>query len=58
MRDNKSQYSDKVNIWAEIIEFNNPVDMLKNVRNFFRLRLAHCCAVEGRQFEHLIYNHY
>jgi len=28
--------------------------MLRNVRNSFQLRLAHCQAVEGTQFEHLI----
>jgi len=30
------------------------VNMLRNVRNSFQLRLANCQAVKRRQFEHLI----
>ena len=30
------------------------VEMLRNVRDAFPLRLAHCQAEEGRQFEHLL----
>ncbi|GAB1867348.1 Transposable element Tc3 transposase [Camponotus japonicus] len=30
------------------------VDMLRNVRDSFQLRLVYCQAVEGRQFEHLL----
>jgi len=32
------------------------VDMMRNVRNSFQLRLAHCQAIEGRQSDIIIIN--
>jgi len=46
MKELKQRITDKISLIT--------VDMLRNVRNSFQLRLAHCQAVERRQFKHVI----
>jgi len=45
MEELKKRITDEMNLIT--------ADMSRNVRNSFQLRLAHCQAVGGRQFEHL-----